>query len=101
MQDAVTVAHDVSAHDWQLKRNGGQRLLGKTMDAFAPFGPAIVTLAEVGDPRALRIRCTLNGSAVQDSSTSQLMFKTEDLVHHISRYTTLFVISHCVLVLGS
>ena len=66
-----------------------------------PSVPAIVTLDELGDPRALRIRCTLNGSAVQDSSTSQLMFKTEDLVHHISRYTALFVISHCVLVLGS
>ena len=24
-----TVAHDVSARDWQLKRNGGQWLLGK------------------------------------------------------------------------
>ena len=33
-----TIAHDVSARDWQLKRNGGQWLLGKTMDSFAPFG---------------------------------------------------------------
>jgi 2-keto-4-pentenoate hydratase/2-oxohepta-3-ene-1,7-dioic acid hydratase in catechol pathway len=24
-----TVAHDVSARDWQLKKNGGQWLLGK------------------------------------------------------------------------
>ncbi len=33
-----TVAHDVSARDWQLKRNGGQWLLGKSMDAFCPIG---------------------------------------------------------------
>ena len=33
-----TVAHDVSARDWQLKRNCGQWLLGKTMDGFCPLG---------------------------------------------------------------
>ena len=37
-----TVAHDVSARDWQLKKNGGQWLLGKTFDSFCPLGPAIV-----------------------------------------------------------
>jgi 2-keto-4-pentenoate hydratase/2-oxohepta-3-ene-1,7-dioic acid hydratase in catechol pathway len=41
------VAHDVSARDWQLKRNGGQWLLGKACDGFAPIGPAIVTPDEV------------------------------------------------------
>ena len=59
-----TVAHDVSARDWQLKRNGGQWLLGKvvnreynssvsrrqTFDTFAPIGPAIVSTDELGDP---------------------------------------------------
>ena len=38
-----TVAHDVSARDWQLKKNGGQWLLGKTFDTFCPLGPALVT----------------------------------------------------------
>ena len=33
-----TVAHDVSARDWQLKKNGGQWLVGKTMDGFCPLG---------------------------------------------------------------
>ena len=33
-----TTAHDVSARDWQLKRNGGQWLIGKTMDDFCPLG---------------------------------------------------------------
>merc|ERR1719153_1942508 len=32
-----TVAHDVSARDWQLKRNGGQWLAGKAMDSFCPI----------------------------------------------------------------
>lgn len=38
-----TVANDVSARDWQMKRNGKQWLLGKTFDSFCPLGPAIVT----------------------------------------------------------
>lgn len=40
-----TVAHDVSARDWQLKKNGGQWLLGKTFDTYCPLGPVIVTTA--------------------------------------------------------
>lgn len=38
-----TVAHDVSARDWQMGRNGKQWLLGKTFDTFCPLGPALVT----------------------------------------------------------
>mmetsp|Transcript_16849 Transcript_16849/g.32886 ORF Transcript_16849/g.32886 Transcript_16849/m.32886 type:complete len:304 (+) Transcript_16849:36-947(+) len=84
-----TVAHDVSARDWQLKRNGGQWLLGKTFDAYAPIGPAIVTTDELGDPHNLGIRCFLNGKSVQDSNTKQLVFKTEFIIEWISKYVTL------------
>jgi 2-keto-4-pentenoate hydratase/2-oxohepta-3-ene-1,7-dioic acid hydratase in catechol pathway len=84
-----TVAHDVSARDWQLKRNGGQWLLGKCMDGFAPIGPALVTTDEVGDPHNLGIRCILNGRTVQDSNTKQLVFKTEDIIAWVSRFCTL------------
>ena len=42
-----TVAHDVSARDWQIKKNGGQWLIGKTFDTFCPIGPAIVTLGAI------------------------------------------------------
>ena len=37
-----TVAHDVSARDWQLRKNNGQWGLGKSFDTFCPLGPAIV-----------------------------------------------------------
>ena len=84
-----TVAHDVSARDWQLDKNGGQWLLGKTFDTFGPLGPAIVTCDEVGDAHALGIRCTLNGTTVQESSTEQLIFKTDYLVEFISSFVTL------------
>jgi len=84
-----TVAHDVSARDWQLERNGGQWLLGKSFDTFGPLGPAIVTPDELGDAHKLGIRCLLNGKRVQDSNTDQLIFKTAYLIEFISRSMTL------------
>jgi len=84
-----TVAHDVSARDWQLKRNGGQWLMGKTFDTFAPIGPAIVTVDEVGDIHDKGIRCRLNGETVQDSSTKQLVFDVPTVVEWVSKLVTL------------
>ena len=51
-----TVAHDVSARDWQIRKNGGQWLIGKTFDTFCPIGPAIVTLGAIsGRPLNTRL----------------------------------------------
>ncbi|XP_067036936.1 oxaloacetate tautomerase fahd2, mitochondrial-like isoform X2 [Acropora muricata] len=84
-----TVVHDVSARDWQLKKNGGQWLIGKTFDSFCPMGPAIVTKDSLSDPHKLGIRCRVNGDTMQDSNTENLVFKTEALVSFISRFVTL------------
>lgn len=84
-----TVAHDVSARDWQLKRNGGQWMLGKTMDTFAPIGPAIVTKDLIKDPHNLGLRCIVNGVVMQDSNTNQLVHKTEKIVSWVSSICTL------------
>jgi 2-keto-4-pentenoate hydratase/2-oxohepta-3-ene-1,7-dioic acid hydratase in catechol pathway len=84
-----TVAHDVSARDWQLKKNGGQWLIGKTFDTYAPIGPAIVTTDGLSDPHKLGLRTRLNGETVQDSNTSDLVFKTGEVVEWISRFITL------------
>ena len=48
-----TVGHDVSARDWQLKKDGKQWMVGKTFDTFAPIGPQLVTADEVPDPHNL------------------------------------------------
>ena len=84
-----TIGHDVSARDYQLEKPGGQWMLGKTFDTFAPIGPEIVTSDEVGDPHALGIRCILNGDTVQDSTTAQLIFKVPQLVAYLSHVFTL------------
>lgn len=84
-----TVAHDVSARDWQMKRNGGQWLAGKAMDSFCPIGPAITTRDEIGDPHNLNLSCTVNGVVKQDSNTKQLVFGVAEVVSWISQFTTL------------
>ncbi|XP_020797333.1 fumarylacetoacetate hydrolase domain-containing protein 2A [Boleophthalmus pectinirostris] len=84
-----TVANDVSARDWQMKRNGKQWLLGKTFDSFCPLGPALVTTDAVTDPHKLGVRCLVNGDIVQDSSTDQMIFGLQKLVAWVSRFMTL------------
>ena len=84
-----TVAHDVSARDLQLKKNGGQWMLGKCIDGFAPLGPAIVTPDEVGDVHALRLRCLVNGAVMQDSSTAHLVHNVPAIIAYASKFMTL------------
>jgi len=81
--------NDISARDWQKGRPGGQWLLGKSFDSFAPFGPALVTADEVPDPGNLAIKLRLNGQIMQDSNTSQLIFPVEALVAYVSGVCTL------------
>src|SRR6185437_1325365 len=84
-----TNGHDVSARDWQLDKPGKQWMAGKTFDTFAPIGPAVVTADEIPDPHALGIRLRLNGQTMQDSSTSQLIFRVDELIAYISQVVTL------------
>ena len=84
-----TVGNDVSARDWQLKKPGGQWMMGKTFDTFSPIGPAIVTSDEVADPENLSISLRLNGETVQDSTTSEFIFGIGKIVHYLSQVFTL------------
>lgn len=81
--------NDISARDWQQGRPGGQWLLGKTFDTFAPLGPWIVTADEVPDPHRLGIRMTINGEVLQDANTSDLIFPIDRLISHVSQFVTL------------
>jgi 2-keto-4-pentenoate hydratase/2-oxohepta-3-ene-1,7-dioic acid hydratase in catechol pathway len=86
---AYCCGNDVSARDWQLRKPGGQWLLGKSFDGFAPFGPTLVTADEVPDPNNLPIELRLNGQVMQRSSTAQFIFKIEELVAYVSQVCTL------------
>ena len=81
--------NDISARDWQLRKPGGQWLLGKSFDGFAPIGPALVTADEIPDPGNLSIQLRINGRVMQNSSTARLIFPVEELICYISQVCTL------------
>jgi 2-keto-4-pentenoate hydratase/2-oxohepta-3-ene-1,7-dioic acid hydratase in catechol pathway len=72
-----------------LNKPGKQWMAGKTFDTFAPIGPELVTRDEVPDPHALGIRLRLNGQTMQDSSTSQLIFRVDEVIAYLSKIMTL------------
>jgi 2-keto-4-pentenoate hydratase/2-oxohepta-3-ene-1,7-dioic acid hydratase in catechol pathway len=79
--------NDVSARDLQFA--DGQWVRGKSLDTFCPVGPELVPAAEVADPQALAIRAVVNGEALQDSHTSNMIFSVAEIVAHVSRAITL------------
>lgn len=81
--------HDVSARDWQKGRPGGQWLLGKSFDTFAPLGPCFVTADEIEDPGSLSVTMRLGDEVMQSSTTAQLIFDIPTLISHLSNIMTL------------
>jgi 2-keto-4-pentenoate hydratase/2-oxohepta-3-ene-1,7-dioic acid hydratase in catechol pathway len=82
-----TILNDVSARDIQLSTS--QWTLGKSFPTFTPLGPAITTADEVPDPHKLRISLTINNEILQDSNTSDLIFKVPALIAYLSSITPL------------
>jgi len=79
--------NDVSARDYQMATT--QWMMGKTFDTFAPMGPAIVTADEIADPHALDIQMIINGEMLQNSNTSNLIFRIPYLIEFLSGVFTL------------
>ncbi len=66
-----------------MQYDDGQWVRGKSCDSFAPCGPFVVTVDEVGDPHNLKIECKRNDSIQQSSNTSQLIFNSYQLIEFI------------------
>jgi 2-keto-4-pentenoate hydratase/2-oxohepta-3-ene-1,7-dioic acid hydratase in catechol pathway len=79
--------NDFTARDLQLE-TGGQWMIGKTPDQFAPLGPYLVTADQV-DPDQLKLECRVNGVTRQSSNTSDMIFSSRQIVSFISRFITL------------
>lgn len=82
-----TCGNDLSTCDLQ-KTRGGQWVLSKSLDGFAPVGPCVTTSDEI-DPTDLRIRCRVNGELRQDSSTSDMIYSVAQIIEDLSRHMTL------------
>jgi 2-keto-4-pentenoate hydratase/2-oxohepta-3-ene-1,7-dioic acid hydratase in catechol pathway len=53
------------------------------------MGQSIVTTDEIPDPHTLRITMTLNGMVMQDSNTSQMIFRVPEIIEFITNSITL------------
>ncbi len=83
----ITAFNDVSGREAQFGP-GKQFTRGKSYDTFAPIGPCIAK-GDGLDLGALRVRCTLSGEVMQDSSTANLIFGVQKLVEFCSAAFTL------------
>jgi 2-keto-4-pentenoate hydratase/2-oxohepta-3-ene-1,7-dioic acid hydratase in catechol pathway len=79
--------NDFTARDLQLE-TGGQWLIGKTPDQFAPLGPYMVTADQI-DPDNLKLECRVNGETRQSSNTNDMIANTRHMISYISRHITL------------
>jgi 2-keto-4-pentenoate hydratase/2-oxohepta-3-ene-1,7-dioic acid hydratase in catechol pathway len=66
--------NDLSEREFQLERSG-QWVKGKSCDTFAPLGPFMATPDEITDVNNLRLWLSVNGKIMQDSNTSNFIFK--------------------------
>lgn len=82
-----TVINDVSMRDWQ--RRTLQWLQGKMFERSTPAGPYLVTPDEIGHAADLEVRCEVDGTVMQQSRTSDLLFGPAEIVSYASQAITL------------
>jgi len=82
-----TCLNDVTARD--LQKLDGQWTRAKGFNTFCPVGPKLVPWDDVKNPNNLKIQAILNNKIVQDSNTSDFIFKVEEIVSFISQIMTL------------
>lgn len=83
-----TIFNDVSVRDFQRKTS--QWLAGKNFDGTGPLGPVVVTADAL--PRGatpLRIQTRVNGTTMQDSNTSDMIFPVARCISLLSEIMTL------------
>ncbi|MFZ1198533.1 MAG: fumarylacetoacetate hydrolase family protein [Desulfobacterales bacterium] len=83
----VTIINDVSGREAQFADS--QWFRGKSFDTFAPMGPAIVTLEEIGDLQNLRLTALVDGTVMQDGNSRDMIFDVAALIEFISEDMTL------------
>ncbi len=82
-----TVLNDVTER--VVQKANGQWFRGKGFDTFCPIGPFLVTPDEIQDLRNLAVWQKLNGVALQEARTADLMFSVPFLIEYISQGMTL------------
>jgi 2-keto-4-pentenoate hydratase/2-oxohepta-3-ene-1,7-dioic acid hydratase in catechol pathway len=80
----LCVGQDISERVLQFSAAVPQLSLAKSLPGFGPIGPALVTLDELADPDDLALDCALNGTMMQSSRTSEMVFSVPSIIAQIS-----------------
>ena len=83
-----TCLNDVSQRNLQTSDKSGW-FRGKSLDTFAPVGPAVTLAEDMPDPQDLHLQCRLNGKTVQDSNTRNMIFSLPEIIAFVSMNFTL------------
>ncbi len=92
-----TVANDVSARDWvtdvwraegswEARLTWEVNIMGKQFPGFTPLGPALLTIDEVPDVKALQLTTRLNGKVMQSAPVSDLIFSIPETIAYFSKW---------------
>lgn len=81
-----TIFNDLSSRNMQM--NHGQWFRGKSLDGYSVMGPYLVTKDEL-DYKNLSIRSYVNEELRQDSNTSNMIIKIEEIIEELSSGMTL------------
>ncbi len=97
----ITILIDFTARKMQISdRNKNLPWYrSKNFDTFAPVGPKIVKLSEIGDPHNLSIKLTQNGEVRQNSNTKNMIFKIPQIMEYLSKYLTFY--KHDIIATGT
>jgi 2-keto-4-pentenoate hydratase/2-oxohepta-3-ene-1,7-dioic acid hydratase in catechol pathway len=81
----LAVGQDISERILQRTSPRNQYCMAKSMPTFGPVGPFVVTPDELSDPDDLAIRCEVNGEALQNGRTKQLIFPVAEIIARLSQ----------------
>ncbi|MER7673209.1 fumarylacetoacetate hydrolase family protein [Kitasatospora sp. NPDC096128] len=88
-----TIANDLTDRATVFRRDmpaiGTDWLRCKNAPGFTPLGPYLVPSAFVADPSDLQVTLKLNGEAMQDESTKDMLFGVARLISYISQSAVL------------
>jgi 2,4-diketo-3-deoxy-L-fuconate hydrolase len=82
-----TIVNDVSARDRTRRTDfpfSHDWFRGKSFDSFTPLGPVFVPRDCLGDPHDIRLGLKVNGEAMQDGNTSEMIFNIYEQIAYLS-----------------
>lgn len=88
--DAATIGIDFTARDLQRRASeaGQPWTISKGFDGSAAIG-GWVEKEKLPDIQRLRFHLDINGQTVQDSQTSDMLYRVDEIISYISRFFTL------------